>query len=120
MSTYADQPVSLADRWRKDAGVLRRCGHRRTAELCEHHARELEDALTALQTEELSATQAAEQTGYSPGHLQDLARSGKVAASKVDGEWRFRRCDLPRKTPDRRSLSVVDEMAERLNQARRC
>ena len=110
----------LADRWRDEAQTLRLYGHEPTAKACERHAEEMEDAFRAYETEELTAAGATEYTGYTVGHLQDLARSGEVAASKVDGEWRFRRCDLPRKTPDRRSLSVVDEMAERLNQARRC
>ena len=85
---------SLADRWRDEAAVLRRCGHERTADLCERHAQELEGAVRVWWAEPLGLQQAAEETGLSYRAIQKRVERGQVPNVGKKGAPRVRRCDL--------------------------
>ncbi len=89
--------ADLAERWRDEAVVLRRCGHERTATLCETHATEVEQAWRAYLFEPLSIKQAAEETGYSESRLYSLVEGGAVNNAGKPGGPLVRRADLPRK-----------------------
>ena len=80
-----DPLTSLANRWREDADVLRRCGHVRTADLCNQHAEEMEDAVRAYQTEELTA--AGDDVAPEDGGLPDsrLAFGSHLYQNGTDG-----------------------------------
>ena len=107
------------DRLRADVATLRAWGAEHRAEAVERAVDRLEAAHRAYLEEELFTVEAAVWSGYAPGTLQDLARTGELPAVKDGGGWRFRRCDLPRKLPERPALAVVDELAEQLHVARR-
>jgi hypothetical protein len=106
-------------RIREESETLRAYGAEHRAAAVQRTVERLEAAHHDFLAEELSAVEAAAETGYREEHLRDLARQGRLVASKHEGEWRFRRCDLPRKAADRPNLRVVDEMAGRLAEARR-
>ncbi len=87
----------LPARWRSDAEVLRRCGHERTADLCDLHAQELERAVRAHEMEALTIGDAAAESGYSKSHLYTLLSEGLLANAGTKGAPRVMRRDLPKK-----------------------
>lgn len=92
--------AETAERWRKEAEVLRAYGADRLADAAERHAEELEDAWEAHWRAELGVEQAAEESGYSPGYLRDLVRKGAIPDLRPEGSQgriTIRREDLPRK-----------------------
>lgn len=108
-----------AEEWRDDAERLRRYGCDRLAETCERHADELEDAFEAYRHEELTVSEAAEETGYSEDWLRQMVREGKIPDTRPPGSQgtiHIKRRDLPRKPAGTESvdLDVVDAMAEEL------
>jgi len=96
--------AALAERWRDDAEVLRRCGSERTAALCETHAAQLEAAWRAYLFEPLSIEVAAKESGYSESRLYRLVESGVVENAGKLGAPLIRRAHLPRR-PQRRTPS---------------
>lgn len=89
--------LSLAERWREEAGTLRRYGDERGAHVCELHAREIEEAVRAAESEILTLEQAEQESGYSREHLRHLVAGGKVPNAGKRGSPRIRRGDLPRR-----------------------
>jgi len=104
--------AELAEGWRDDAEVLRRCGHERTPTLCEAHAAELEEAWRAYLMEPLSIREAALESGYSESRLYSLVEGGTVENAGKPGGPRIRRSDLPRKVRmHSQHCPVVDRVA---------
>lgn len=96
----ADPLTKTAARWRREAETLRGYGADKLAEAAERHAQELEDAWEAYRREELTVDQAAAESGYSPTHIRDLVRRGKIPDLRDEGSQgriRVRREHLPRK-----------------------
>lgn len=92
-----DAVLSLLDRWRADAAVLRRRGAPTVADALEACAAELEAAVDAWLVEELSIREAAAESGYSEDHLRELVRTDQLAGRNANGRVRVRRSDLPRR-----------------------
>ena len=88
---------ALAQLWRDEAAVLRRCGHESTATLSETHAAELEAAWLAHRLELLTVGEAAEESGYSTSCLYAALRDGTVENAGRRGAPRIRRADLPKR-----------------------
>ena len=87
----------LAARWREDAAILRRRGANSHAEVLDSCASELEAAFGNRGSEELTLSQAARESGYSPEHLSRLVRRGLIPNAGRKGAPRVRRHDLPAK-----------------------
>ena len=104
--------AALAERWRDEATVLRRCGSERTATLCETHATQMMEAFDAYLFEPLSIEVAVEESGYSASRLYSLVESGALENAGRPGAPLIRRLHLPRR-PQRRtpSCSAVDRVA---------
>ena len=72
--------------------------------------RRVADQLEAFQRRTLSVVEAAALTNYTPAHLRELARDGRIPAEQdAGGHWQFREGELPRKPPT--SAGPVDELA---------
>ena len=89
--------AELAEQWRDEAAVLRRCGSERTATLCETHATQMMAAFGSYLFEPLSIEAAAEESGYSASRLYRLVESGALENAGRPGAPRIRRAHLPRK-----------------------
>ena len=90
----------LAARWLQEADLLDRYGCSSVAEMCRMHADELEAAWQEWELEELTITEAARESGYSPEQLRKLVRNGEIPDLRPPGSQgpiRIRRCDLPRR-----------------------
>jgi hypothetical protein len=103
----------LPDRWRSDAEVLRRCGHGRTADLCDLHAQELERAVRAHEMETLTIGEATVESGYSKSHLYTLLSEGSLANVGTKGAPRVMRRDLPRKVRSTNGGGFAERLAAR-------
>ncbi len=89
-----------ADEYEKDGAMVRG----------EVLLRRVADELEAFQQRTLSVVEAAALTNYTPAHLRELARDGRIPAEQDEqGHWRFREGELPRKPP---TSGPVDELAE--------
>lgn len=99
---------SLLAEWRADADRLRRYGHEPAAAVCELHARQVEAAMAAFDSEVLTLVEAAEESGLSADHLGRLLRTGTIPNSGRKGAPRIRRSDLPR-SPRRLSSGGLSE-----------
>ncbi len=72
--------------------------------------RRVADELEAFQQRTLSVVEAAALTNYTPAHLRELARDGRIPAEQDEqGHWQFREDALPHKPP---TSGPVDELAE--------
>ena len=78
---------------RTEVAQLRHRGLSETADVLESVANDHEQVLNNWYTEELTLTQAAEESGYSYSTLQQM----KDLNAGTSGAPRIRRCDLPRK-----------------------
>lgn len=98
--------------WRAEAELLRRRGQTGPADMADSFAVDLEQALHSWETEELTLGQAAEESGYSYSHLQQMHTSGKLATSGNGGRPLVRRCDLPCKANGsrRKGVDLADEV----------
>ena len=103
----------LLERWRSDAEVLRRCGHERTADLYDRHAKELERAVRAHEMEALTIGEAAAESGYSKSHLYTLLSEGSLANAGTKGAPRLMRQDLPKKARPTNGGGFVERLAAR-------
>lgn len=91
-------PADLPAAWRERAQLLREYGGDPPAsKIWEKAAAELEDALHCLADETLNLTEAAKASGYSPDHLGQLVKRGKIRNLGRKGAPRVRRSDLPMK-----------------------
>ncbi len=106
-------PGELADRWRSDAEVLRRCGHERTADLCDRHAQELERAVQAHEMELITIREAAAESGYSKSHLYSLLSEGSLSNAGTKGAPRVMRRDLPKKARPTNGGGFAERLAAR-------
>lgn len=114
-----DPFAATVEEIRAELDTLCRLGFDEEADRLARIVDRLEDAFRAWRTQPLSIPQAKEETGYGDEYLRELCRQNRLPAEKVGGEWRVRRCDLPRKPAEGPSLSVVDELAETLTRHRR-
>jgi len=87
----------LLGMWREDADRLRFYGDSRGADVVVRLAAQLEDAIAEAGREELSLTEAAEESGYSTRRLREFMAEGKVPNAGEKGRPRIHRKDLPRK-----------------------
>jgi hypothetical protein len=85
----------LSERWRKDAELLRSHGAAEAATTKELCANELDAHSLQRDLEELTPTQAAEESGYSAGHIARLLESGRLENAGAKYTPRVRRKDLP-------------------------
>lgn len=89
-------PSELPARWREEAEKLReRYGLEELARTCEAHARELEASLNHTANELLNLRQAAAESGYSPDHLGELVREGRIPNAGRKNAPKIRRADVP-------------------------
>lgn len=101
----ADHPLMehisrLAETWRAEAEVLRRHGCEAAGQALEQRADEAVEAVRAYLTEALTPADAAEETGYSPKHLRELARQEEIPVLRPNGpggRMLLPRFGLPRK-----------------------
>ena len=89
--------LDLADQWKSEAGLLRKYGDDRGAAVCELHSTQVKLAWEKWQAEKLTINQAAQESGYTSGHLGRQVRSGAIPNAGQPNSPRIRRCDLPRK-----------------------
>jgi hypothetical protein len=89
--------LSLVQRWRDEATLLRRRAANLQADVLESCAAELEAWTRERELEALTLDRAAEETGFSYSALEKMVRAGKVANVGRKGAPRVRRGDLPSK-----------------------
>ncbi len=89
--------LRLAEEWRAEAELLTRYRDECGAAACEMHARELEAAWAEWQSEELTVTQAAAESGYSEEHLRRQVRNEQIPNAGRPNAPRIRRADVPKK-----------------------
>ena len=94
--------LKLAEEWRSDATVLRVRGAIPQAELLESTAAELEETWRCFQLEELTLSEAAEESGYSRSALEKMLQRGDLQNAGKPSRPRVWRRDLPRKPGGRR------------------
>jgi hypothetical protein len=94
----ASRLTSLVQAWRIEAATLRsRYADESGARLCEVHAEELHDAVTRMDNELLSLSEAASESGYSTSHLRSMIATGELANAGRKGRPRIQRAALPRR-----------------------
>lgn len=93
----AQMILDLAAYWRQRALVFHDHEQPSIAIAYERCAEELSDALTILDEETLTLSEAAERSGYSADHLSRLIRHGKLPNAGRKGAPRIRRADVPTK-----------------------
>ena len=98
---------SFSDRLRTEVGQLRNRGLSEAANVLESVASEHEQVLDAWYVEELSLTEAAEESGLSYSRLQQM----KGINVGTSGSPRIRRCDLPFK-PGRSGLQLANGLPD--------
>ena len=91
-------PHDLLERWRSEADAYERDGALvRGDALLRRVADELEAAWREYEAEELTISQAAEESGYSESHLYQMLSEKKIPNAGGPGSPRILRKDLPRK-----------------------
>lgn len=111
--------TGLAVEWRSEAEILRRRAATGLADLLDSVAEDLDARVREWETQELSISEAAEESGYSEDHLRELVRTGRLPDTREpasQGRIVIRRADLPRKLPAEiaSTSDVVAEMAMEL------
>lgn len=118
-----DPLEKLADRWRREADVLRSYGAERLAAACEEHADQVEAASAARRLDAVTIQEAHEIGGYSYSHLQHLLADGTIENVGTKGDPRMRRSDVPIKPGHSRrgasSRSKAEIVEERVRESRR-
>jgi hypothetical protein len=99
--------LGLAQRWREEAGLLRRRAATAQADVLESCAADLETWVRERGLEALTLDHAAEETGFSYSALEKMVRTGRVTNVGRKGAPRIRRGDLPKK-PSRPRTRPVD------------
>src|SRR5258708_3998484 len=87
----------LAEQWRREAELLRRCAANEAATTREDCAAQLEAYERARSLEALTLTDASAESGYSKDHLALLVAKGAIENAGQKHAPRIRRRDLPRK-----------------------
>ena len=95
------------DAWRARAQDLRDLAIESEARVFELCASELERSLAEHDLDALTLQQAADESGFSYGHIQRLVAEGALENVGAPGSPRVRRGDLPRK-PGRAQNGRVD------------
>jgi len=90
-------PRDLPDRWRSEADRYDLDGVPGHAAILRRVATELAIALAAVDSELLTISEAAIESGYTGEHLARLVRESQIPNAGVSGSPRIRRADLPRK-----------------------
>jgi hypothetical protein len=90
-------PTQLPDAWREEARLLRRYAAEQQAATLEQAARQLAEQWAAWQDELVPLAVAAAESGYSDASLRRMARECVLPNRAAEGEYLFRRGDLPRK-----------------------
>jgi hypothetical protein len=90
-------PRKLAVGWREKADELRDLALESEARAFERCASELERAFAEHDMKALTLQQAADESGFSYGHVQRLVTEGALENVGAPGSPRVRRGDLPRK-----------------------
>jgi hypothetical protein len=101
--------LELAQRWRGEAGLLRRYGLESGAVMLEAHAADLETALRDQANEELTLSQAAAESGKSERRLRELLADGRLPNAGRKYAPRIRRADLPAASPRRSAPAYSPE-----------
>lgn len=83
--------------WREQAELLDQYGASDLAKTCRLHADELEQSLTARADEQLTLSQAADESGYSSDRLRHMLSEGLIPNVGRKHAPRILRRDLPRK-----------------------
>jgi hypothetical protein len=91
----------LPNQWRERAKLLRDYGGGDSAKAWDVAATELDQALRDHREETLTLTEAARLSGYTPDHLGELVRSGKLPNAGRPNAPAIRRSDLPTKPAKR-------------------
>lgn len=89
----------LIETWLTTAPLFRKHGQEGIAVAYEKCAEDLQEALSAHQHEVLTIKQAAEEAGYSEGHLRRLVRDGKIPNAGRFNSPKISRKDLPAPKP---------------------
>ena len=109
--------ADLCGRWLEEASLLRAWGACAQADVLERTTQEVQAAWSLYCDELLPVAQASEESGFSPEHLRNLVRNGRLQAAR-DGERgriSIRRGDLPlRPGWNRHSDSGLDEFVQGL------
>lgn len=100
---FGERLKETAKLWRERAEELRRFAAAEGAATAWHSAADEVESLVreaaGIEQEELTLTQAARETGYSPRHIRRLVSAGKVPNRGRKHAPRIRRGDLPGKNP---------------------
>ncbi len=89
--------LALAEKWRSDAAVLRTRGAASQADLLQSTAAELEETWRCFQFEEMTLSEAADESGYTRSALEKMLQRGDLRNAGKPSKPRVLRCDLPRK-----------------------
>ena len=102
----------LVERWRRQAEEYERDGaYVPAASLLRRVANELHE----YQCRRVTTVEAARLSGYTPEHLAELAREGKIDGAEMNGGgWTFPVRNLPHK-PTPKANAAVSELAARRN-----
>ena len=100
--------ISLPERWRAEAEILRRRGAAVQAEVLESCAVDLEECERARELELLSLEQAAAESGFSYSAIQKMVAEGELTNVGRKGKPLVRRGDLPRKARRRPRSDLAD------------
>ncbi len=108
--------AEFAGRLRDEAERLRSWGAAEAAGACARAADELESKFRGWWLGTLSVADAAAASGYSEERLRELARDGKLPASRAaeGGPMLLRRCDLPRRPTAPPGRSGIVDLETRL------
>lgn len=112
--------ASVARDWRTQVLSLRAWGASAQANVLEHAAEQLEQAIADEGRTILTLHEAAAESGYSAEHLARLIRHGKIPNVGRRHAPRVRRGDLPRKPhvlPDTQDLDIIRESNQDLARA---
>lgn len=93
--------------WRSDAQRLRAWGGSEVATALERCADELEAQTQAWEFTPLTLIEAAQESGYSAGHLRRLIRRGTLRDEGTNGMVQVRRGTLPRKAGSHHPLGLL-------------
>ena len=99
----------LAERWRQEAALFRKRGQSQVAALMESMAADYEAVERERVLEELTLTEAVEESGYSYSALQKMLASGQLENLGEKHAPRVRRVDLPRKARGEREQRSIAE-----------
>lgn len=89
---------ALVERWKREAQqASERFGLPSHAHLILKHVEDLEHAVSEMDNEHLSLTDAANECGYSPDHLGRLVKDGSLHNHGSKHRPKVRRGDLPKK-----------------------